>query len=126
MSSARPSQITLPVPGLPGPQDSALDTDTPRSLPPALSPGLAAAGSPRGFRVQQPRVSFSTVRSRRGSRWRALADDEALSGGGGDALPPPIPSALAPPGDAATPLPLLSMLVLSIVRAVDCGRRAGG
>lgn len=97
MSTPKPSRIALPKRR--SFNDSALDV--------AESPDPERRASPR----RPGRVSFSQNQARPSGRWRALHDEEELF----EAMdPPPIPSALKPEGDA-TPLPALSMIVLSIV-----------
>jgi hypothetical protein len=95
MSTQRPSRISLPP-------------ATPVSPSPGPTPDNLTSGGGGGRAV-----SFSASRPRRqsASRWRQLVDDES---GLEPAGPPPIPSAVQPAGDT-TPLPMLSMIVLSIV-----------
>lgn len=95
-----------------GMDDSALDTD---NETPAASAGEQTPQTRRilgriSFGHNQHRPSFT-------ARWMSNVDEE----GGFSATPtserPPIPSALQPSGEAyTTPLPVLSMIVLSIVR----------
>ncbi|RDX45232.1 major facilitator superfamily MFS-1 [Lentinus brumalis] len=92
-----------------GPGDSALDADSD-------APGIQDEVS-RGGRRPSARVSFSGLVRKPSilSRWsrNGVGDEES----GTTATPdrPAIPSALQPPGEAyATPLPALSMIVLSI------------
>lgn len=102
MSAQKPSRIALPKRN--SFNDSALDV--------AESPDADPRFSPR----RPGRVSFSTPQNRPSERWRALRDEEDLVEPAG---PPPIPSALKPEGDV-TPLPVLSMIVLSIVSPFSC------
>jgi hypothetical protein len=109
----RPTRINLP-PRTGAFTSSALETDD-VPTPPA-SGASASMLTPPTQRQNAPRVSFSAVRHHRpsvGQRWRAIADEEG--GLDGSVLDkPPIPSALGAAGDV-TPLPILSMIVLSIV-----------
>ena len=92
-----------------GPEDSALDTQD--ALPSRAEVPRDHAGRHSSSHTQH-RPSFLT-------RWQNFRQDEE------NAIPhspkpdrPPIPSALQPsPEVYATPLPILSMIVLSIVRS---------
>lgn len=92
-----------------GPGDSALDVDEDGA---ETQPGASlSARRPSG------RVSFSRLVHKPSilSRWSRTGDEE--SGATETPERPSIPSALQPPGEVyATPLPVLSMIVLSIVR----------
>ncbi|GJE94855.1 major facilitator superfamily MFS-1 [Phanerochaete sordida] len=106
---------------------SGLRTPSPAPLPGPRTLRGASPGEASPARTPQPphaqprrpsaRMSFASAIARRPSfvaRWRAGTGDEE-----GGATPkgerPPIPSALQPPPEAcATPLPALSMVVLSI------------
>lgn len=90
------------------PEDSAVADDELAS----------AANSPAAPPNRRPsRISFTKRTSF--SRWRTQTDEEMGDGGGGTPLPPPIPSALQQSNEStSTPLPMLSMIVLSIVRAL--------
>jgi hypothetical protein len=92
-----------------GIDESALDdnSDTPASLSGGEQRRILGRVS---FNQSQHKPSFT-------SRWRSGQDEE---GGIAAEVPgrPPIPSALEPKGESySTPLPVLSMIVLSIVRA---------
>ncbi|KAL6306396.1 hypothetical protein BKA93DRAFT_824233 [Sparassis latifolia] len=82
---------------------------------PAAEAGEQSGGAQQASgRRASGRVSFSTIRTKPSfiGRWRGHPDEEV-----GALTPerPPIPSALQPPGEVyATPLPVLSMIVLSI------------
>ncbi len=90
-----------------GISESALDAnnDTPGSLPGSEQRRILGRIS---FNQGNHKPSFT-------SRWRRSQDEED---GVRPAVPerPPIPSALEPKGELYTPLPVLSMIVLSIVR----------
>ena len=100
-------------------EDSALDVeDSSPALPPASSPRRQSQPAAHDRRFSG-RVSFSSLLHHRpsfASRWkRGVVDEEA-----GVSSPRPerplIPSALQPPPEVySTPLPILSMIVLSIV-----------
>lgn len=100
------------------PDDSAVDaTDS----SPVRSPGSSQA-TQQGRRPST-RISFSSMLKHRPSfvdRWRnseGAGDEE--SGGAMPSPKPAIPSALQPsPEVYSTPLPMLSMIVLSIVRVI--------
>ncbi|OSC97802.1 major facilitator MFS-1 [Trametes coccinea BRFM310] len=90
-----------------GPGDSALDVEDD-------TPEVQSSG-PRGTRRPSGRVSFSRLVHKPSilSRWSRTGDEE--SGIGETPERPAIPSALQPAGEVyATPLPTLSMIVLSI------------
>ena len=92
-----------------GPGDSALDVD---SDAPEIQDEV-----PIGARRPSARVSFSGIVRKPSilNRWSRNGGDEES---GMTATPdrPAIPSAIQPPGEVyATPLPILSMIVLSIV-----------
>ncbi|EIM88851.1 major facilitator MFS-1 [Stereum hirsutum FP-91666 SS1] len=74
----------------------------------------STANSPSALPNRRPsRISFTKRSSF--SRWRSQADEEMGDGGGGTPVPPPIPSALQQSNEStSTPLPMLSMIVLSI------------
>lgn len=78
----------------------------------------STANSPSALPNRRPsRISFTKRSSF--SRWRSQADEEMGDGGGGTPVPPPIPSALQQSNEStSTPLPMLSMIVLSIVSAL--------
>jgi hypothetical protein len=116
MSSA-PSTPSRPRPSLPlrrtfGAGDSALDdTDAPSAERPQNAARRILGGF--SFGQNQHRPSFA-------ARWRGGAhDEEAAADTTPNAERPPIPSALQTAGEAyTTPLPVLSMIVLSIVRRI--------
>ncbi|KAI0631169.1 major facilitator MFS-1 [Trametes polyzona] len=90
-----------------GPGDSALDVDE--------DPFDSPREEGRNARRPSGRVSFSRLVHKPSilSRWSRAGDEE--SGITQTPERPPIPSALQPPGEvSATPLPVLSMIVLSI------------
>ena len=88
---------------------------------------VASQAASTSKRRPSGRISFSSVLKHRPSfveRWRAAGGDEEAGVGGEMPSPkverPPIPSALQPPPEVySTPLPMISMTVLSIV----CPRR---
>lgn len=91
-----------------GVDESALDVND--------TPGSAAG---REQHRVQGRVSFNQSQRKPSfiSRWRRNQDEEDGLGPTSPAERPPIPSALEPKGESySTPLPTLSMIVLSIVR----------
>jgi hypothetical protein len=99
-----------------GINESALDpnNNTPSSLPGSEQRRILGRIS---FNQGHHKPSFT-------SRWRRSQDEED---GVGPAAPgrPPIPSALEPKGDLySTPLPVLSMIVLSIVRTLTLSVRS--
>lgn len=89
-------------------EDSTLFTDdgTPSSVE---GHGVAGATHPRRSFVSRLR------RASRASLWKNLPEEEELVSPSSER--PPIPSALAPSGEiVSSPLPILPMIVLSIVR----------
>lgn len=93
-----------------GNDDSALDvnSETPASTGGGDHPRVLGRVS---FSQGQHRPSFI-------SRWRRTQDVEEGLGPAGTPERPAIPSALEPKGESySTPLPVLSMIVLSIVRS---------
>ena len=109
MTDSRSDRITLPLKRVFGVDDSALDVDdlTPSSLlyQPPRRTSLASIS-----RFSIPRKpSFPT-------RWRTNQDEEIQTPLSPPPERPPIPSALVYPTEVyTTPLPVLSMIVLSIV-----------
>ena len=95
-----------------GPGDSALDIDEDST---EVQPG-----DHQGARRPSGRVSFSRLVHKPSilSRWSRTGDEESGIAHAPDR--PAIPSALQPPNEVyATPLPILSMIVLSIVCALS-------
>ena len=74
--------------------------------------------TPNSVRLQlSHRLSRISFTKRSISRWRSQQDEELADGSSGMPAPPPIPSALQQSTEStSTPLPILSMMVLSIVR----------
>lgn len=114
--SSLSSDQTVHAPSIPQAADSVLDVED------TASPHITPSSSQPIPRNRRPsgRVSFSTVLQHRPSfvsRWRNNTGDEE-SGPLPSPKPerPPIPSALQPPPEMySTPLPMLSIVVLSIV-----------
>lgn len=107
--------MRVPVTRTLGQGESAVDTTD-------LSPGPSSQAYARR---PSARISFSSVLKHRPSfvdRWRRTAgDEESGAASSPKSERPPIPSALQPPPEAcATPLPTLSMIVLSIVGRFYC------
>jgi hypothetical protein len=111
MSSTKPDRISTSTPPRRtfalGAGDSALDDND-------TTPVAAASRLGRmSFGQSQHRSSFA-------ARWRGVADEEGRLTGMPTSERPPIPSALQPSGEpCTTPLPVLSMTVLSIVSSAS-------
>ncbi|KAI0701351.1 hypothetical protein BC835DRAFT_1411497 [Cytidiella melzeri] len=114
MSSADSRSTLRPMHSREPLDDSALDVED-SSL--ALSPPITGQSSTQNRRPSG-RVSFSSMLRHRPSfiaRWKAGAVDEEAGMASPRSERPPIPSALQPPPEVySTPLPTLSMVVLSI------------
>lgn len=119
MTSAESHNTLRPPPGGPQIDDSALDVE--ESASPLLSPAGGRRSSQATTQGRRPsgRVSFSSMLRHRPSfisRWKNGGVDEEAGVSSPRPDRAPIPSALQPPPEVyATPLPTLSMVVLSIV-----------
>lgn len=106
MSQDKPRQISLPPRRIFGTGEVAASGD---------EQPLAGGGAQQTVRRPSGRVSFSTVKRPSFASRSTVQDEEA-----GLVIPPtperpPIPNALQPGEAYSTPLPILSMFVLSIV-----------